>query len=61
MDEKVVSITIPVYNAERDIRMCIESLLNQTLKGIEVILVNDGSKDNSLEILKEYANNILIL
>ena len=49
-----VSIIVPVYNASKYIRECLDSLINQTLKEIEIICVNDGSTDNSLEILKEY-------
>ena len=49
-----VSIIIPVYNTEDYLRVCLESVLNQTLQEIEIIVVNDGSTDNSLEILKEY-------
>ena len=51
-----VSIIVPVYNVEKYLSKCLESLINQTLKDIEVICVNDGSTDNSLCILKEYAN-----
>lgn len=51
-----VSIVIPVYNAENYLSQCIESLKNQTYRDIEIILVNDGSTDNSLEICKKYAN-----
>lgn len=51
----VVSVVIPVYNAERYINECIDSLLEQTLKDIEIICVDDGSKDNSLELLNQYA------
>lgn len=51
-----VSIIVPVYNVEKYLSKCLESLINQTLKDIEVICVNDGSTDNSLSILKEYAN-----
>ncbi len=50
----VVSIVIPVYNVEKYINRCIDSLLNQTYKNIEIILINDGSQDNSLKILKQY-------
>ena len=51
-----VSIIVPVYNVERYLSKCLDSLTNQTLKDIEIICVNDGSTDNSLGILKEYAN-----
>ena len=50
-----VSIVVPVYNVEEYLRVCLESLIGQTLKDIEIICVNDGSTDNSLNILKEYA------
>lgn len=49
-----VSIIVPVYNAEKYLRECVNSLINQTYKNIEIILVNDGSSDNSLKICKEY-------
>lgn len=51
-----VSIIVPVYNVEKYLRKCIDSLINQTLKDIEIICINDGSTDKSLEILKEYKN-----
>ena len=51
-----VSIIVPVYNVERYLSKCLDSLTNQTLKGIEIICVNDGSTDSSLAILKEFAN-----
>lgn len=49
-----VSVIIPVYNAETYLNECIDSLINQTLKEIEIICVNDGSVDRSIEIMKEY-------
>jgi len=49
-----ISIIIPVYNVERYLRTCLDSVVNQTLQGIEIIAVNDGSTDNSLKILEEY-------
>lgn len=52
----MVSIIVPVYNAENSIRRCLDSILIQTYEDIEIILVNDGSKDNSISILYEYAN-----
>ncbi len=51
-----VSVIIPVYNVEKYLRQCIESVINQTLTDIEIICVNDGSTDNSLSILEEYAS-----
>ena len=50
-----ISIIIPIYNAENYLKRCLNSVINQTLKDIEIICINDCSKDNSLEILKEYS------
>lgn len=50
-----VSVVVPVYNAEKYLNQCIESLLNQTLKDIEIIFVDDGSEDNSGMIISRYA------
>ena len=49
-----VSVIIPIYNAAEFLGECLDSVLAQTLTDIEVICVNDGSPDNSLEILREY-------
>ena len=49
-----VSIIVPIYNAEKYIKKCVDSLVNQTKKELEIILINDGSTDNTLKILKEY-------
>ena len=49
-----VSVIIPVYNAEEFLADCIESVLNQTLNEIEIIIVNDGSTDNSISIIRRY-------
>lgn len=60
----LISILMPVYNAEKFLPQAIESLLNQTLRSIEIICVNDGSKDNSLQILNKYNqiyNNIVVI
>ncbi len=50
-----VSIIVPVYNAEKYLKACIKSLLSQTYCNIELVLVNDGSKDSSLKILQDFA------
>ena len=55
MKSPKVSIIVPVYNAVRYLRQCLESLVWQSLKEIEIICVNDGSVDTSLQILEEYA------
>ena len=49
-----VSIIVPVYNVENYIEKCLDSLINQTLENIEIILVNDGSTDNSKEKIEKY-------
>ena len=54
--KKLISIIIPVYNSENYLKKCIDSVLSQTYKDIEVIIVNDGSKDNSDKICKNYAD-----
>lgn len=54
-DKPAVSIIVPVYNAEKFLPECLDSCINQTLKNIEIICVDDGSTDNSLEILNNYA------
>ena len=51
------SIIVPVYNVEKYLRECIDSLINQTYKDFEIILVDDGSPDNSPQICDEYAKN----
>lgn len=52
-----VSVIVPVWNVEEYIEKCLESLVNQTLKDIEIILVNDGSPDNSQKIIDKYVKN----
>ena len=49
-----ISVIIPIYNSEKYLRECLDSVLSQTLADIEVICINDGSVDGSLDILKEY-------
>jgi len=54
-------VIVPVYNSERYLIPCINSVLNQTYKNIEIIVVNDGSTDNSEKILKSYSDKIILL
>ena len=49
-----ISIIIPVYNVEQYLKACLDSVVNQTLKDIEIIIINDGSPDNSDKIINEY-------
>ncbi|OON90149.1 MAG: hypothetical protein ATN32_04720 [Candidatus Epulonipiscium fishelsonii] len=50
-----ISVIIPVYNVEKYLEQCLNSVINQTLQDLEIIIVNDGSTDNSLSICREYA------
>ena len=64
MNTPKVSVIIPVYNTEKYLRECLDSVANQTLRDIEIICVDDGSTDNSLAILREYAakdNRVTVL
>lgn len=51
----LVTIIIPVYNVEKYLPQCIESVINQTYKNLEIILINDGSSDSSGKICEKYA------
>ena len=55
MEDVKVSIIIPVYNVQKYLRQCLDSVTNQTLKEIQIICINDGSTDGSTDILEEYA------
>ena len=52
--EKLISVIIPVYGVEKYIRQCLDSVVNQSYKNLEIIVVNDGTKDRSAEFAKEY-------
>lgn len=52
----LVSIIVPIYNAQDYLKQCLESIINQSYEYLEILLINDGSTDKSLEILKEYAS-----
>ena len=54
MEQPKVSVIIPVYNVEKYLEETVDSVVNQTLKEIEIILINDGSEDKSLKIAEEY-------
>ena len=52
-----VSILVPIFNVEKYLRQCLDSIVNQTLKDIEIICINDGSTDSSPAIIDEFAKN----
>lgn len=54
MNSPKVSVIVPVYNTEKYLNKCLDSLVNQTIGDIEIVIVNDGSKDSSPQIIKEY-------
>lgn len=49
-----LSVIVPVYNTEKYVEKCLESIINQTIKNIEIIIVNDGSTDSSEKVIKEF-------
>ena len=53
--QPIVSVIMPVYNNEKYLEQCLDSIVNQSLTDIEIICVDDGSEDSSAEILKRYA------
>lgn len=55
MDNPLISVIVPVYNVEKYLPKCIDSIINQTYKNLEIILVDDGSPDNSPQICDDYA------
>ena len=65
MKQPLISVIIPVYGVEKYISQCLESVINQTYKNLEIIVVNDGTKDKSVEVinnfLKDYDLNYHII
>ena len=56
MNNPAITVIIPVYNAQEGLKQCLDSLLNQTFRDFEIILLNDGSTDDSLLVLQTYAS-----
>jgi len=55
MSNEMISVIIPCYNLDSYLRKCLESVLNQSYQNLEIIAVDDGSTDKTLDILSEYA------
>lgn len=61
MKKPLISVIVPIYNVEEYLIDCLESVVNQTYKNIELIAINDGSTDNSLQILEDYASKYMYI
>ena len=61
MEKEKISVIVSVYNTEKYVKKCIDSILNQTYENIELVLVEDKSTDKSLDVLKEYKNNSKVI
>lgn len=59
--QPLISVIIPVYNGEKYVKSCLENVLNQTCKSLEIIVVNDGSTDNSAQIAKSFPVHLINL
>ena len=57
MKQPKISIIVPVYNVEKYLKQCLDSIVNQTYKNLEIIIVNDGTKDNSMKIVEGYLSD----
>ena len=53
----IISVLIPAYNAEKYIKKCLLSVINQTYQNLEIIVINDGSKDSSMRICQDIAKD----
>lgn len=60
MNAPLISVMVPVYNTSRWLRRCLDSICAQTYRNLEILCVNDGSTDNSAEILAEYAKRKML-
>ena len=58
MNEKLISICTPTFNSGEHLEECIESVINQNYKNFELIIIDGGSTDNTIEIIKKYEKNI---
>ncbi|MCR5719893.1 MAG: glycosyltransferase family 2 protein, partial [Lachnospiraceae bacterium] len=56
MDEVKVSVIVPVYNTEKYLPLCLDSLVKQTLSSLEIVIVNDGSTDGSEAVINDFIN-----
>ena len=54
---ELVSVIVPIYNVEKYIEKCLKSIINQSYRNLEILLINDGTTDNSMEIVKKYIND----
>ena len=61
MDEKLVSVIIPAYNIEDYIGRCLDSIISQTYKNLEIIVVNDGSTDSSLAVCEASCFHMIMI
>lgn len=57
VDDKVVSVIIPAYNVENYVKQCLDSILNQTYSNLEIIVVDDFSRDNTVSVVRETIKN----
>ena len=57
MEQPLISIIIPMYNVEEYLNKCLDSVINQTYKKLEIILVDDGSPDNTVQVAQDWIND----